>query len=42
MKVSSSDRLWFDDSSEFVGGVVHSGSMGEIDKSTGRQAVTTV
>ena len=33
--------LWFDDGCEFVGVVVHSGSVGKVNESAGREAVTS-
>lgn len=41
VKVSANSRLWFDDGSEFVGGVIHSSSMRKVDDSAGRETVTT-
>lgn len=32
--------LRFDDGGEFVGGVIHSTSVGKVDESAGREAVT--
>lgn len=41
MEVCGCCRLRFDNGCEFVGCVVHSGSMGKVNESVGRDAVTT-
>lgn len=41
VEVCGCGGLRFDDGGEFVGGVIHSGSVGKVNESTGREAVTT-
>lgn len=40
VEVRGCGRLRFDNGGEFVGGVIHSGSVGEVNESAGREAVT--
>lgn len=39
-EVRGSGRLWLDDGGEFVGRVIRSGSVGEVNERAGGEAVT--
>lgn len=41
VEVCGGGRLRFDYGGEFVGGVIHSSSVGKVDEGAGRDAVTT-
>ena len=41
VEVAGRSGLRFDNGGELVGGVIHSGTVGEVDESAGGEAVTT-